>query len=404
MARTTVIYRIQKGLDLVGKALRRKGITVASVGLAALFAANLCEAAEIPGSLAVALGKLKIAQSVHAVAAGSSSVGSSAALLGGALVMKKAVIGIAVLLAVGCGLWALWPGGAEKPEETITAVAGPEEPGDAPDVAAAPVEMVVPAEEAAEAEAGSEEEPNPAPVVAAAEVDPAKVSGQVKTSEGYPVEGATVVLDIGRDGEINDLAGSYAVETSADGRYEITGIQVFGRAYGFASGEGYVMQRRTGLKVLPGAHLDGVDFELEAGVYFIAGQVLSVARQPVPGAMLDVMYCGYDEEGLADTAATGRTTGWIGGAKLLFAVSDERGYFRIAIPYEGLCDFRVTKEGYGAGLFARIPTGTYDARFILRSGGGASPGRYLMGTVSPWTAPGCGWPERRCRAGWSLRR
>ncbi len=201
-----------------------------------------------------------------------------------------------------------------------------------------------------------------------AAVKPASVSGHVNDDAGYPLDGARICVEIVRDGDWNDVIASYAAQANTDGLYEVGGIDVFGDAAVFASAEGRIMQASR-IALSPGARRDGVDFTLPQAAHFVAGRVISEHRVPVPEAHVGLMYYGYDEEDIARTEATGATIGGIGGTKLAFAATGDRGYFEIAVPEEGLCDLRVEKDGFGRRFFARIPTGTFDAEFMLRAEG-----------------------------------
>ncbi len=105
---STVRYRIRKGIDLVRKSLKKRGIPITVPALAALLTANLSEAVPVPVSLATVLGKLALAGRPDLVAAGTAAgsvLGTSKlAVLGGTAVMSKhvaIVLGIFVLALGG---------------------------------------------------------------------------------------------------------------------------------------------------------------------------------------------------------------------------------------------------------------------------------------------------------------
>ena len=54
---------------------------------------------------------------------------------------------------------------------------------------------------------------------------------------------------------------------------------------------------------------------------------------------------------------------------MVFASTDERGYFTLAIPASGLCDLLIKHEDYAPASFPQVPTGTENARFVLHADG-----------------------------------
>ena len=77
---------------MIRRALRRRGITVGTVSLAAMMEANLAQAAVVPASLTAALGKVAIA------GARAPSTATVAKTIGGLVAVKKAGIGAVVVL------------------------------------------------------------------------------------------------------------------------------------------------------------------------------------------------------------------------------------------------------------------------------------------------------------------
>ncbi|MFC1737238.1 carboxypeptidase-like regulatory domain-containing protein, partial [Candidatus Hydrogenedentota bacterium] len=177
----------------------------------------------------------------------------------------------------------------------------------------------------------------------------ASVSGQVTGSDGYPLEGATVYIETATDSTGLQVSDTYTVETDAEGMYEIKDIVVAKSGMAFASAEGYVMARNYMLKLSPGMARENLNFRLRDARYFVAGRVVSKEGTPIPGAAVQILYYGYTEKGLYEvTAVRGGTTGSVSSTKIVFALTDEHGYFELAIPQKGLCDLTVTKNGYGA--------------------------------------------------------
>jgi len=295
---------------------------------------------------------------------------SKLALIGGVAVMSKKIVvgvGVVVLLA-GLGFFATHrPASVSKKNAgttTSSSVSATTETRHAskPDTV----------EQASSPEASAVAKAETASAAAPGETERlASVSGKVEDQAEQPVAGADVYIEIGRDKYCNDVIKTFATKTGSDGRYEISDIDVFGSAWAFASAEGYVMARKR-FKVFGGSKLKGIDLTLSPAAFYVEGHVVNAGRAPISEAFVDTMYYGYDEEGLAHTAETGQTTGTISSAKFAFALTDTHGFFRIAIPNEGLCDFRVRKDGYGTGFFPKVATGTRDAIFVLRSGGAIS--------------------------------
>ncbi|HIJ73671.1 MAG TPA: sigma-70 family RNA polymerase sigma factor [Candidatus Hydrogenedentes bacterium] len=306
---------------------------------------------------------------------GATATGAveAAGLMGGIIMSTKSVVSIIVVfIAIVLALLFWKPWTREMPASTDAPAAVSQAEHAAP--ALHPGTSVIQTEpEPRVKEQAPEPTTEEIPTVLAEEpaTVPAVVSGCVMDIEGYAIDGADVYFEVYRGMNSNDIVQAYSAQTDGDGNYEITGIEAFGNAHAFAWAEGYVMAEATELrlKVDAGTNRAHVDFRLRPATAFVGGRVVDEGRRPISGAAVDVMYYGYDEEGLAVTAATGRTTGTIGSRKLLFAITDERGRFSIAIPYEGMCDFRVVKEGYGPGFFPQIHTGTSDAVFVLRAGG-----------------------------------
>jgi len=254
----------------------------------------------------------------------------------------------------------------------------------------APAEDVVAFLESAESVDVMAEEPSPVAVAAVtdeeepdAEPQPASISGYVRDDAGYPFDGADIRLEIIGDNVGNDILEVYSTSTSADGTYEIGGIDTFGSAFVYASAEGYVMQKHRGLKLVPDSKRDDIDFTLPKGAYFVAGQVVSEHSDPIPGASVDLRYYGYNDESIKMTAETGATAGTVTSmANFVFATTGDEGHFEVAVPNKGLCDFTVKKKGYGPGFFPQVPTGTDDALFMLRAYGAIS-GKVTRANGSP---------------------
>jgi hypothetical protein len=371
--RSTAASRVQKGLETVRKSLKKRGIPISAAGLATLVAANTSHAA--PASLVAALGKLSIAgtggSGVAAATAGGAALASKLIVTGGIGIMTKKVLTVVgVLLLLGVFTYSLHELSGrrvieEEPEAIPEAAKKPE---------AEPPDLMEGESVALQAEkvtaAPSPEDENALPEEKPEALLSASISGYVMDNEGYPVGGASIYIEIIRGTNRTDVAKTYSATTDEEGRYEVTAIDTFGEVFAFASAEGYVM-KRVMASVSAGTKQDDVNFALTTADFFVAGWVVSEDQEPIPGASVGTPYFGYcddDCQHLAHKAAK-RGRAHVSDLKLVFATTDERGYFNVAIPEEGFCDFTVTAEGYGPGFFPKVHTGTEDAVFVLSSFG-----------------------------------
>jgi RNA polymerase sigma factor (sigma-70 family) len=101
VSRTTVTYRIQKGIEAIRKKLKRREIIVTSSALAAMMAGNLAADAA-PKAVTVALAKVALAGTGSIATTGA---GTALAYVGGSILMKKLLVGAVVLVLAGFALW-----------------------------------------------------------------------------------------------------------------------------------------------------------------------------------------------------------------------------------------------------------------------------------------------------------
>lgn len=317
-----------------------------------------------------------------AVAAASvaTTAGSKLALVGGFFVMSKQAlfVGGAALLLCGLGFLLL------KGDAPLS-VARPAE-STAQNTSETPTPVLPAMEGATVPLAAPELDKTPdtsaaVPAIPRTQAPSASVSGHVRDKAGQPIADADVYVEVCSDRFANEVLKRFQVKSKQDGSYRVDNIDSFGVANLFGTAAGYVMVRVHD-RIVPGAKLTRVDFTLPEARFYISGRVVNESQMPVPGASVDTLYFGYNEKGLAHTAATGETTGSISGSKFVFATTDDSGLFSLAIPAEGLCDLRVTKDGFGPGFFPRIATGTDDALLILRAGGAIS-GKVTGATGGP---------------------
>ncbi len=99
---STVHYREKKGIEEIRLCLKRRGVAVRATALAATLGTNVVDAAPaLPPALTAALGRIALAGSPPLVTTGSTV----SATIGGVLVMKKAVVGVGVCVALVFALW-----------------------------------------------------------------------------------------------------------------------------------------------------------------------------------------------------------------------------------------------------------------------------------------------------------
>ena len=103
--------------------------------------------------------------------------------------------------------------------------------------------------------------------------------------------------------------------------------------------------QRVYTSVSPGTKQDEVNFTLTVADFFVAGWVVSKDQTPIPNALVGTPYFGYCDDDCQHLAHK-RGRAHVSDTKWVFATTDESGYFNVAIPDEGLCDFTVTAEGY----------------------------------------------------------
>ncbi|HIJ73271.1 MAG TPA: sigma-70 family RNA polymerase sigma factor, partial [Candidatus Hydrogenedentes bacterium] len=386
--RRTVSYRIGKGIETIRKHLKKRGLPVGCSAIASMMGIHLIEAA--PPAVTAALGKLAVAGLVHAGTA-TAGLAAKAALGGGiALMTKKVVAGLIALVILLMLAFSL--------SDTLTKAHDEGQPGPPTQKAHAPESE--PADGTAQADATTQtpDSQTATPALASAgdeaalmpeteeaadaeqsvTQEPASISGYVMDAEAYPLQGASVHLDVTGDTLGLEVLQSYDAKTNSKGHYELSGIQSFGQGNIYVSAKGYSAQWRAAIGLYPGAQIIDLSFALAEAAHYVAGQVVAAEGTPIGGASIWLRHFGYSEA----NPSGGSNTSLAGFA---LAISEEDGGFEIAVDGEGLCDFTVLKEGYAPGFFAKVPTGTNDARFVLAAGGGIS-GHVTRPNGSP--APG----------------
>ena len=288
LSQSAVTRRIQKGIEQVRKSLRRRGVLVGASALAAMLTANAVEAA--PATLASALGKIALAGA--GAQAGAGTIGTAGSTfrvltaLGGTLAMKKAIVGVAVVLAGLVALRAVTQ--REKPEPVE------------------PVQSAEPStlERASSAEPGPWLEPVPEPVVEQVpdgnvaltgddaavnkiEREGVSISGRVILPSGRPAADANVVAHM-KERELR----RYGL-TDSDGTFELDGLSA-GSDLGLYAEKDQLRSKLYGPIPLVKEGLQDFTIALLA-LGGIRGVVVDVEGRPVPGARVGA---SADEEPL----------------------------------------------------------------------------------------------------------
>jgi RNA polymerase sigma factor (sigma-70 family) len=341
--RSTAASRVQKGLEMVRKSLKKRGIPISAGGLAALVAANTSHAA--PASLAAALGKLAIAgaglpSAASTAAAGAGIVPKSIAIAGITIAAKKALIGLGALLIASLLTYSFY----RRPEKEVVeqqsgavveAVKAPQ--GETPYVTEADSPALQAKDPIApETAASTPEEEHGLPEKQSEVVMPGSISGFVMDDEGYALTGAAVTVLV--NGNV------HSAEVDSSGMYTIERLTFSGETIVSAYADGFTTGSQ---RVTPaaGEHLENIDFTLSRGVMLNA-LLLNVASDPVANAIVTLW--GFTPSstpcppfGLHDE---------------IRAVTDAGGYFSLGFPKTGEAVLRV-KSSFGQATFTGVPVG-----------------------------------------------
>ncbi len=276
IAESTVRHRIEKGVEEVREALRKRGVLVGAGILTAALEGQSAQAA--PAGLVAALGRMMVSGAVPA-AAGVLGTGFWG------LVTKAA----AVFLVVGAAGAAVWvmngPRGETGLQPAATADANAVQTGSGPESVAARGAVDTaggPGAGASGAPTSGNGEVVPAVAVAGGEDVPPDISGRVYDAEsGAGLADVKVTVWGGETGVPDKLSpttdrdGNYAVRGLAPGRYQVSpraGARYPGSEYGYG----------TAVTVEAGKPV-ALDFALKHGIR-VAGRVVDTAGEPVAGA------------------------------------------------------------------------------------------------------------------------
>lgn len=366
ITRPGVAYRIQKGIESVRKSLKRSGAIISVAALSTALSEQTAVAA--PHSLNAALGKLALG-GTDAAAYGTSA-SAMAKTLGGLVAMKtKSAVVIAVILALitaGVVWFSLGNDSetvptatplleSESSEDASTALeqvaslpSESDSPGaDADDVAVdstgadeADIDYPTDGQEHADAETSEHEEQSEGEGETGA-----SISGHVLDDQGFPIEGARVVLAFhGTLGNWHSLSGERMTRmTDADGYFMFAGI---------TSRDGYVSASAFGfrnaskeLSIHNGQDHEGLRFVLFPGTMLV-GKVVSSSGNPIEGAIAQRL--GF---------ASGGNRGSGGDQIYNIAITDENGLFAMGFESAGNVALRISGLGQGGFVFSDVPVG-----------------------------------------------
>ncbi len=358
VSRAAVTQRIQRGIENIRRALKRRGIPVTSTALGAMLATE--KALAVPSSLTASLGKLAIvgmkSQAAAAIVPGGWTAGGRWAVPGAKVAMAVIVVGLAgfaLFLARIQGqsnaVTQSEPPVAEESVETDPEV-------QASEAQTANAENAVGAV-AALADPTAEEPPLVLSVASAdspLDLEPdqedstptSSISGYVIDEHGEAVGGASVVvgfhddLDGGLDPQraIGRLENQYRTLTDSEGQFQVTGIRHKEWAKIFVEADG--MQGANGTMLSPGDSIEGLEIILNEGVQLL-GRILSPEGEPVPGAYIKVVACTprYGED-----------------LRMDFTLCDEAGNFQLIFSRPCLA-YLVVRSAAGDALFEAVSAG-----------------------------------------------
>jgi hypothetical protein len=145
------------------------------------------------------------------------------------------------------------------------------------------------------------------------------IAGVVQGPDGKPIAAAQIALlpEVGLAGGDPRLRPAARVSSGSDGRFRIAGV--IPGEYGLtASAAGYSGAHRSGLAVLPGGQLEGIELQLEAGGIQLSGTVSDAGGGTIAGA-----------EVRAAAASRGGS-----GTRIFLTAADAGGRYRLTLPKE----------------------------------------------------------------------
>ena len=359
-SRTTVTYRIRKGVEEIRRSLKRRGVIAPTVVLTSLLAKHLAAEAA-PATVTVTLGKLALAGTSAAAsgAAGTSATGIAA--LGGALVAKKIILATILISCAVVGIVVM-----QQPERKVSTAGELTEPSAGSGAALRGAPLVPPAVPPEESISGT------VIVEEADESTPgATVSGRVVDTDALSVPNARVMLlpeaDNRKDKmDIPTAAGG--ADTDEGGAFEIT--EVSPGTYSFfvlvrtVTGSQALWAINDPLTVAAGEKLTGVEVVIRGKE---EGVIEGHARDPAGIGIRGVTaICRIREEHIA-----GRTT------------TETSGQYRFERLNEGTVNITFQHDEYEFAFLEDVPVGTTDADVVMVRKGSVSGTVMDAGTREP---------------------
>jgi RNA polymerase sigma-70 factor (ECF subfamily) len=367
ISRSAAAYRVQKGIELVRRALARRGVEVMGTALSMWLVAQKAEAA--PATLLLPLQKLAVAgvrvypHIPHAAVVKRVGAKQWTAALASLTAAVALTLTMLLMLRNGAPDYGELSRQNEHSATAVTPEDRQYDEGTSKDVLASPVP---PPGTATPAPAASRE--------ATANSGTAMVSGRIFDDAGASFSGAQVHLQISRDLFGYDSTAAYSTLTDSSGRYEFEAMP--GVATVYAGAPGYLMQQGLSQPLAAGARSENNDLTLFPASYAIEGQVVDKAGHSVPGATVHLLYLGlYDGEFRQSFSVT---------LTKAFAQTDADGRFALPVPGDGLTDLMATAEAYAPAVFQAVPTRSKDALLVIEKGGSVT-GRVTNGDGAPLT-------------------
>lgn len=330
---SAVAYRIDKGIGLLRKSLQKKGIGVSLASLSTLMTAHAASAA--PAKLTLTLGKLALA---GAGPAAVPTVSSTAYVLGGMLIVKKTIIGIAaVVLLASLAFIQLIPSTEEKGHaQNATGQVAPALTPSTPDVfqAGRDIASVLP---------GTTEH-----VTTQFPSETIRVTGRVIDNQESPISGAHVEaicsgidLNNWKAADWSEMmsrpTADNATISDSDGTFAIDAMCPPGRVLLRATATGFIPRGKL-VDYSPGITSDPIVLKLIPGPIAFSGQVLEARGAPVTDAYVATKTWGMNGSSRPNTSA----------------FTNANGHFVLLSAAEGLSTIQVVSTSLGKSTFTDI--------------------------------------------------
>lgn len=398
VSRQAVSHRVSRGVEEIRRSLKKKGVTITSATLATLLGVELIEAA--PPMLMATLGRLAISGATTLAVGGTSKafvLGGMGKFLGGLFAMKKALALASVLGLAGAALVV-----SSLPDAPGDALAGTETSpvgqvlvalvADDPELnppVDSPVGLGVQVAQAKAVEPALETNDKAVPPVDDEQADaqllpfstltdferadypgfienPAErisLSGWVFGKDGEPIPNAQVTAVA--EGPFysgyavwrafRDTGRHYRTTTDINGRYEIRGVQYYGKGHISASADGYVSDAAHPQFRLENTQLEQNVVLSHEGLPLV-GRLLSPGGNPVTDAFV------FAPTFVSDSGAN---SSW----NEAFGYTDAAGVFRLGLKHEfagrngkyfgtrGWAVVMVESPEYGPAVFYDVAAG-----------------------------------------------